>query len=93
MLKNKITIVLVASFLLLATAPGVQAQKSTDTMTERYLAPVENSTCGALNGDFEYGCRMIFWGFYVVDYQLVCDQLGIYDLDGCDFPEEPPRAI
>ncbi len=92
MLTNKTIIALVASFFLLAAAPGAQAHSHTQPITERTLTPVEDASCGVLYGDLEYGCRMIFWGIYVADYQLVCEELGIKDLEGCYSPEEPPRG-
>lgn len=83
-------------------APSATASPEELPVREQ-LAPVENAACGTLDGDFEYGCRMIFWGFYVFEQQMVCSVVGEYvplhyiwqegPGRACWMPEEPLRHV
>ena len=86
----------VALTVALAAVPAAQAQ---ERPLETLLAGVEDTTCEPLDGDVEYGCRMLYWGFYVFEHQTLCHQLEPYvpwyifgERVMCTPPDEPPRG-
>jgi hypothetical protein len=97
-LSQSLVLSAVALTLVLAAVPAAQAQ---ERPLETQLAGVEDTTCGPLDRDFEYGCRMVFWGFYVFEHQLICSALpGVFPdwyyvlcqrAFDCGMPGEPPR--
>ncbi len=89
----------VALTLVLAAVPTASAQGPHERPLQKYLTPVEDATCEPLDGDLEYGCRMVFWGFYVFEQQLICNVYPEwwYELCqrafDCAMPGEPPRDV
>ena len=57
---------------MLLLAPSATAQLP----VHETLTPVENASCGPLDPIYAYACRMVFWGVYGSEHQVVCAVVG-----------------